>query len=221
MLAYAANRPVVGKSQSSPNALLLVISVHVALAAVVMSAKMDLPGRILPKPPIKVIEIPPPPAPPAPHISDPAHIALPPSPLPPLPPPPRPVDLSSSAETTDPADPGTSLGGGGTTIVSNPVPIKLAPIRHEPQLLTPFSELKPPYPASKLASEEEATLTLRLSIDDSGRVVAVEPIGRADRVFVEAARRHLIAHWRYSPATEDGRAVASTKTITLRFQLDG
>jgi protein TonB len=49
----------------------------------------------------------------------------------------------------------------------------------------------------------------------------VEPIGRADRVFVDAARRHLIAHWRYSPATEDGRAVASTKTITLRFQLDG
>ena len=36
-----------------------------------------------------------------------------------------------------------------------------------------------------------------------------------------AARRHLIAHWRYKPASEDGRAVASSTVITLRFQLDG
>jgi len=40
-------------------------------------------------------------------------------------------------------------------------------------------------------------------------------------VFLEAARRHLIAHWRYRPASEDGRAIASTAVITLRFQLDG
>ena len=50
-------------------------------------------------------------------------------------------------------------------------------------------------------------LKLRLSIDHRGRVVAVEPVGRADRAFLAAARRHLIAKWRYKPATEDGRAV--------------
>ena len=57
MLAYLANRPVAGTRQSSPNALLLVISVHVALLAAVMSAKMDLPARIFDPPP-KVISIP-------------------------------------------------------------------------------------------------------------------------------------------------------------------
>jgi protein TonB len=80
--------------------------------------------------------------------------------------------------------------------------------------------MRPPYPPSKIRSEEEALLTLRLSIDPRGRVVAVEPLGRTDPAFLAAARRHLIAHWRYSPATEDGRAIASSTVITLRFQLD-
>ena len=71
-----------------------------------------------------------------------------------------------------------------------------------------------------MASDEEASLRLRLSIDARGRVVAVEPVGSADRAFLAAARRHLLAHWRYQPATEDGRAVASTTVITLRFELD-
>jgi protein TonB len=63
-------------------------------------------------------------------------------------------------------------------------------------------------------------LRLNLTIDERGRVVAVDPIGRADGTFLEAARRHLIAHWRYRPATEDGRAVSSTLAVTLRFQLE-
>ena len=64
-------------------------------------------------------------------------------------------------------------------------------------------------------------LTLRLSIDERGRVIGVEPVGRADRAFVEAARRHMMAHWRYAPASEDGRAIRSSVTVTMRFMLDG
>jgi protein TonB len=95
------------------------------------------------------------------------------------------------------------------------------PINSGPQLLTPPSELKPAYPPSKLDNGEEATLRLKLTIDASGRVVAVDPVGRTDPVFLEAARRHLIAHWRYKPAIEGGRAVASSEVITLRFELNG
>jgi len=80
--------------------------------------------------------------------------------------------------------------------------------------------VKPPYPDDKRRLDEEAVLRLRLSIDERGRVVAVEPVGRADRSFLEAARRHIIAHWRYRPASEDGRAVASSTVITLRFEIE-
>ena len=79
--------------------------------------------------------------------------------------------------------------------------------------------LRPPYPESQRMLEEEATLTLKLSIDASGRVVAVEPVGSADRAFLDSARKHLLSVWRFTPATEDGKPVPSTKVITLRFEL--
>lgn len=63
-------------------------------------------------------------------------------------------------------------------------------------------------------------LKLRLTIDERGRVIAVDPVGSADRSFFQAARKHLMASWRYKPATEDGRPVASSTVITLRFELE-
>ena len=103
----------------------------------------------------------------------------------------------------------------------NPPFVGIEPVKLGPRLLTPASQLKPPYPASKLLTEEEATLRLRLTIDERGRVIAVEPVGRADSVFLAAARRHLLGHWRYQPASEGGHAVSSSTVVTLRFQLDG
>jgi len=95
------------------------------------------------------------------------------------------------------------------------------PVRIGPRFLTRDADVKPPYPPSKLRDGEEAVLKLRLSIDERGRVTEVEPVGTADPVFLAAARRHVMARWRYQPATEDGRPVATTTTITLRFELDG
>lgn len=222
MLAYAASRPAAGKRQSSPNALLVVISAHVALVAAVMSVKMDLPQRIRDRP--TIIDFFPDPTPPAP-LPEP-HRAPQPEPAKPTldhptPQVPLPAFDTVPVDTTGPTvDVGIGSGGNGAVIpdISKPT---VTPIHRGARLLTPASELKPPYPASKLLREEEAVLTLRLSIDERGRVVAVDPVGRTDREFLEAARRHLIGHWRYAPATDDGRAVATTTTIVLRFQLDG
>jgi protein TonB len=217
MLAYALNRPVAGKRPSSPSAMLLIISVHVALIALAMSAKMEIDRR---------------------HKVDGPTIYI-----PPAPPPPPPIGTTvkktdtwtvqptrSDAETKLPPVDGQVVGG-DTSVGQVPVagsgeslpgyPPIATSVHHDARLLTPPSELRPPYPESKIISEEEATLQLRLTISDSGRVVAVDPVGAADRVFLDAARRYLIAHWRYQPATEDGRAVGSTIVISLRFQLDG
>jgi len=222
MLAYAANRRVVGERQSSPHGMLIVIAAHIALIAVVMSAKMDLPRRIHPGA-IRVTFLPVPKPPPpnalpqqpqhhppaTPPISEPQHVV-------PLPLPDRvPIGTQSTVDT------GAVVGGGSAVLPEFPLNLIPPPVRHDASLLTPSSELRPPYPPSKLLSEEEATLRLKLTISETGRVTAVDPIGAADREFLEAARRYLIAHWRYQPATEDGRAVASSTVITLRFQLDG
>lgn len=221
MLAYAANRPLAGSRRSSPNTLLFIIGGHVALIAAVMSAKMDLPQRIYPAPPL--IHVDPDPLPPPPNDIGKPRSERPHS---------REISIDHKAALLpatrpgNPPDDGTPLNPGsltGATVVVAPVlpETRTAPVHLLPRLLTRPEDLKPPYPSSKILSEEEAVLMLRLSIDDHGRVVAVEPIGKADRDFLDAARRHLLAHWRYQPAMDDGRAVASSLVITLRFQLDG
>jgi protein TonB len=221
MLAYAANRPLAGKRQSSPQALLLIVSAHVALLAAVMSAKIESVPRIDRPIQVSLDPLPKPPPPNQPQPKQPQqpeyqwvdHVR-------PQVPTARPdlVPLDTSGTSTDPV----LIGGGSTSVVSVlPPPSVTAPIHHDARLLTPLSELKPPYPASKLASEEEATLRLRLTMDEHGRVVAVDPVGSADREFLEAARRYILAHWHYEPATDDGRATTSATVVSLRFQLDG
>jgi len=223
MLAYAASRPAPLDRRPHPNALLAIIALHVGVAAVVVSAKMDLPGRLHPEPPIRVTLYPEPKTPPP--DPQPTHPAQQPVQNRTIDQPPihieTPVHLG---ETVDPPpahfDDGVLAGGGAVVIPEIPKIIHNL-VMVGPRLVTSAAELKPPYPPSKLLTEEEASLRLRLTIDEQGRVTAVDPIGRADPVFLAAARRHLIAHWRYRPATEDGRAVSTTEVITLHFQLDG
>jgi periplasmic protein TonB len=215
MLAYSANRPAAAARSQSPNSMLFIVALHVAAVAVLMSAKMELP-TFSPEPPLVIETIKPEPVPepqlPSPQRQRPAAdptVSLP-DPLVPIPsetvviPTPDPLPLLGL----------TGTGSAGGTAAA--LPIAATPA----VLLTGAAELKPPYPPSKLASGEGATLKLRLTVDPAGRVVAVEPIGRADRAFLAAARRHILAHWRYRPATSDGRGVTTTLVISLRFQLD-
>jgi protein TonB len=223
-----APAPAFARRGGHPNAMLVLVGAHVAVIAAVMSAKMDLPTRIF-DPPIVIepIAIPEPtlpvePPPPAadPRPSKPVIDQVPPLvPVPhtepqvertPVPPPPIPI-------------PGGGALGAGTQppppLPPPPPQPRVDPVRTGPRFLTPAHLIEPPYPASKLRDEEEAALRLRLSIDQRGRVVAVEPVGSVDRIFFQAARRHVLANWRYRPAMEGGKPVASSTVMTLRFTL--
>ena len=216
MLAYAADRRRIAERHSSPQTLLLIAAAHIALIAAVMSARMDLPRRLL-EPPIVVTTIPitnpPPPDQPQPNPRNDSRTVI--DRTPPLVPLPRPLDPGTDTTPT----PLPLPGGGSIEPTRDPLPIP-TPARVGPRFATPPSELRPPYPPSKLDREEEAVLRLKLTINAGGRVVAVEPVGKADPEFLAAARRHLIAHWRYRPATEDGHAIASATVVTLRFELN-
>ena len=219
MLAYAASRPAAVERRPHPNAMLAIIAAHVAVVAAVMSAKMDFP-RIIKGPPPVIFWVPtpkdPPPNPQNPRTPQGRNDAIDQT-RPVVPTLPQGADPFDTGPITPP-NPGQVLVG-STGSIELPLPHTV--VKLGPQLATPASELKPPYPPSKLITEEEATLRLKLMIDERGRVIAVDPVGNADRTFLDAARRYLIAHWRYKPATEDGRAVGSSMVITLRFQLDG
>ena len=199
-----------------PRTLVLIIAGHAALIAAVMAAKMDLPQRIF-DPPTVITLIPEPESPPPEPqvIQQPATQPLPHEPIHQVQTPIPNQDVIQTTEVLNdlPLGPVVEPQGSG----AQPLP---EPVRTGPRFATPASELHPPYPESKRRLEEEAVLKLRLSINDRGRITAVEPVGKADPAFLESARRHIIAHWRYKPAMEGDRAVASSTVISLRFELD-
>jgi len=221
MLAYAANAPRFGERGRSPSALLLIVAAHAVALGVLMTTKMDI--RVLRDPPIKVIDIFAPP--PLESIDTPPPPKQQPTPQPPIsqvdtPEVTIPVPNNGPVFTNPPIEqpPIGAIAGSGTDYV--PPPPIYPPVRVAARFNTPEWALKPPYPAEKRQAEEEATLRLKLSIDATGRVIAVEPLGKVDPVFLSAARKHLIAKWRYRPATEDGKAVHSSTVVTLRFELE-
>jgi protein TonB len=219
MLAYAAHRRTVAGRKPAPHALLVIIVAHIALIAAVMSAKMERVKRAF-DPPIVIEQIPLKPPPPAeqPKVQ-PRHTESVLEQVQPVVPVPVPTN-DPAISTEIPTVPGLTTG---TEVIPQPIfePVPLPPIaRVGPRFDTPGNAVRPPYPASKIASGQEASLKLRLAISDQGRVVAVEPIGQVDAAFFASARKHLLAKWRYKPATEGGRPVASSTVITLRFELE-
>jgi periplasmic protein TonB len=213
MLAYA---PRTERRRFSPTGLALIVGVHAVAIIAVITAKMNLPEPYR-EPPIFVdsIELPPEPLSPEPQPKAPNPAPSPPisapSPFGPLPPLPDPV-----VEPLPPQPFPGPTAGTGTDPLPRPAPI----VRRGPRFTTPADAVRPPYPEAMRAAEKEAVLRLKLSIDERGRVIAVEPVGKAEPAFLAAARRHILKAWRYTPAMVGDTAVASTTTVTLEFKLD-
>ena len=215
MLAYA---PRPDTQRLRPATLGLIVLGHAGLLALVMTANSGIIFK---------------------EKSDPPDVIFVPVPKPPEPPPPEPranpQPSTSKIDTVVPIVPPLPSPGPqvdqfpqplpqpspviGTGTVPTPVPLDPPIIRTGPRFATADAAIRPPYPMSKREMGDEASLRLKLSIDERGRVVAVEPVGRADATFLEAARRHILRVWRYRPAMEGPKAVPSTTTITLKFEL--
>ena len=228
MLAYA---PRPQRQRLNPAALALILAAHAAAIAAVMSARMHYDRHKQPPTIVDTIPLPPEPRsdPVEPPVTQPSASALDaPAPLVPAPPLPGPTvfDVPSSPpplpgptvqDLPAPPMPGPLIGNG---MDPAPLPLPAPVVRSGPRFATPDADIRPPYPEAMRAREQEAVLRLRLSIDQRGRVVAVEPVGKADPTFLAAARRHILKAWRYKPAMEGERAVAASTVVTLKFELD-
>lgn len=217
MLGYAVEtRPA--RRKASPTTLVLILAGHAALILAVLNSKMDLPEGIRDTPP-ETYNVPlpkdPPPIPPEPRQPEvPLAREVPIDRVPPVVPIP---DLRPSEPYVP--QPLPKVPDLKTLPIPSPTPTQPV-VRVGPKANTPDHALRPPYPEAMRRLDEEAVLKLRLSIDERGRVRAVEALGAANPLFLASARNHLIRHWRYAPATEGGRPVASSIVITLRFELD-
>ena len=215
MLAYA---PRQNAMRLRPATLGLIIVGHAGLLALVLTANSGMIFKEKSDPPdIIFVPVPKPPPPilpetqsnPQPSVSQIDTV----TPIvPPLPQPGPTVDQFPQPLP----QPGPVIGTG---TIPTPIPLDPPIVRKGPRFATVGDAVRPPYPLSKREAGDEASLRLRLTIDERGRVVAVDPVGRADPTFLEAARRHILRMWRYQPAMEGAKAVTSTTTITLKFEL--
>ena len=80
----------------------------------------------------------------------------------------------------------TREGDRGQQVADPPKPVL---VRRAARFITPAEQVRPPYPVAKQRLEEEASLRLALAIDARGRATSVSPVGAADPVFLDAARR--------------------------------
>ena len=209
------------QKRRSPTSLLVVLALHGAAITALMLAKGELPG-ITYFPPIKMKEYKEPP-----------------------PPPPIELDVKQPEQRTDTqpitrAEPIVDIRPFDSLVlpredsVITPLPPrtdpivqppadspqpKADPVRVEAQIDS-HSALQPPYPASLQRSGTEGSVTVRVRIDARGRVIAVELVKASDDGFWRATERQALRHWRFTPATLDGRPIESSRLMTVRFKLD-
>lgn len=210
---------------TSPTAMAVVAAMHVAAVAALAAWKMDLPmvkvftplvvkNYVEPKPPEPqpiarpekprtttedityknpVIELP----------RDPAII------------PTFPTD--DRPTWTDVAGPASD----GSATIAPPHIAPPAPIRVEAQFDQRFADrLQPPYPPSEQRAQHEGLVRMRVFIGKDGRVTRVEMVDAASDAFFRAAERQALRHWRFRPATLGGDPIATSKVMTIRFELN-
>ncbi|MDN5781532.1 MAG: energy transducer TonB [Luteimonas sp.] len=79
----------------------------------------------------------------------------------------------------------------------------------------------PPYPRDALRAGLQGTVLLQVLVDVDGRPLQVD-VERSSghRVLDDAARRYVLLHWTFRPATKDGRPVQAVGLVPIAYSLD-
>ena len=78
----------------------------------------------------------------------------------------------------------------------------------------------PPYPPLSVRLGEEGTVRLHIALDSGGKIHAVNVLKTSGSERLDSAAVSWVAkHWRYAPATHDGKPVASSVLADVRFDL--
>ena len=78
----------------------------------------------------------------------------------------------------------------------------------------------PAYPLQALRTGTQGTVMLKVLVDQGGKPIKVV-IARSSgsRVLDDAARAHVLAAWRFHPATRDGHTIEAWALVPVKFSL--
>lgn len=210
-------------SRRSPGALAAAVAINGGLFALLVA----LPAThyvIQRDPPIQVRWVPvdplPPPEPPEPAkqaeptIQPRVDHARPPDTVPPVEPF---VPIGAGPEIAIGLPPPPGLPGPAIGPRTEPPPPQVVRARPDPRHADAF---RPAYPAAMRREGLEGSVTVRVTIDERGRVVAVALVSATSPAFFEETRRQALRAWRFVPARQDGVAIRSEQTMTVHFRLE-
>jgi protein TonB len=110
-------------------------------------------------------------------------------------------------------DVGTGAGNSITVAIGTAIPA--TPVEGIRRTIT-----RPPYPPLSRRLGEVGTVSLRLMISTEGTVTdAIVTRSSGHARLDEAAVAWVTAHWRYKPATREGKPVTSTTSAYVKFEL--
>ena len=144
-----------------------------------------------------------------------------------LPPPQRTREQPTTPTTTDPLV-DVDIGRGPVITSLPPIPDSgpISSIQSDPVFVpatidpAAMARFQPSYPSPMVRAGIEGAATVRVLIGSDGRVKSVELVRATDPAFFEATRAQALRHWRFTPATKDGIAVESSRTMTVKFKLE-
>jgi protein TonB len=111
---------------------------------------------------------------------------------------------------------GNGTGGGAVIDPPKPPPV-LVRADVDPRYLRDF---QPVYPAAERRAGNEGVVTLKVLIGVDGRVREVERVAAPSDAFWRVTEDRARSKWRFTPATRDGVAYESWRTMTVRFRLE-
>ena len=79
----------------------------------------------------------------------------------------------------------------------------------------------PPYPTVSRTKGEQGTSELLLDIDTNGSITECRIIGSSTYRLDLAACEYVKDHWKYQPATQNGKPTASTDKVGIVWGPDG
>lgn len=202
----------------------------------------DVPPTELTPPEAKPIPVPPPtpkpvaePPPPVPAV------APPPRPAPPRPEPPKverkpeprtppPTERPPATTTAMPSEavPTPAQPAAPATTSQAPAAASAAPVPQAPPPITAprfdaayLNNPTPPYPPLSRRMREEGTVMLRVFVGSDGRPERIELSASSGSSRLDAAAQTAVSRWRFVPARQGDREIASWVVVPVIFKLEG
>lgn len=199
--------------------------VHVAMAVLILAWPTPEPV-VEPATIVELVLAPPvPPSPPPPAVAV-EQPAAPPVPrpvvrprAPAVPTTARPAPASAPSESAAPAvapsEPAQAgQGAASPAQVAVPPPVVVEDVK-----ATPLSQPKPFYPRIARQRGWQGVVVVRVGIDEAGQACHVAVRDSSGHPVLDEAALETVRQWRFSPARQGGRVVASAIDVPIRFSL--